>query len=421
MPLLIRAATILDPQSPFHLQTKDILVDGGLIQTIKHRIDAKDAEVFDADGKFISPGWFDMMSFFCDPGYEYKEDISSGIRAAAAGGFTGVAVFPDTNPVVDSKAEVEYVINKSRGSIVDIFPVGAVTKNSEGKELAEIYDMHKAGAVAFSDAPKTIMVAGLMMRGLLYVKKINGVIISHPHDETIAPGGQMNEGASSVHLGMNGIPSLAEDLMVVRDIELAEYTGSRVHFSCISTKEAVDRIREAKKKGIPVTAGVNPIHLILDDSALGDYQSSYKIFPPLRTKEDSEALKAGLSDGTIDVICSAHQPQNEELKSVEFEYAAAGIINLQTCFALANEAMAGMMKPEEIAEKISIAPRKIMGLALPSISESTEANFTIFDTEVKWELKQENIFSKSSNTPFLNRTLTGKPVAIFNHNQLQKF
>ncbi|MFI5135862.1 MAG: dihydroorotase, partial [Chitinophagales bacterium] len=308
----------------------------------------------------------------------------------------------------------------SRGNIVDIFPIGAVTKKCEGKELAEIYDMHQAGAIAFSDAPKPIMIAGLMMRGLLYVKKINGIIISHPHDETIAPGGVMNEGASSVLLGMSGIPSLAEDLMVVRDIELAEYTGSRVHFSCISTKEAVDRIRQAKKKGIPVTAGVNPVHLVLDDSLLSDYDSSYKIFPPLRTKEDIEALKQGLADGTIDVICSGHQPQNIELKEVEFEYAAPGMINLQTCFALANEVLSGIMKPEEIVNKMSVAPRKILGLDLPSITENSKANFTIFDSEAEWQLKRENILSKSVNTPFLDKKLKGKPIAIFNHNHLQK-
>ncbi|MEO5673850.1 MAG: dihydroorotase, partial [Chitinophagales bacterium] len=269
--LLIRAATILDSHSPFHLQTKDILIDGGMIRSIRHRIDISDVEVLEAEGKFLSPGWFDMFANFCDPGFENKEDIHSGAQAAAAGGFTGVALIPDTSPVIDSKAEVQYIINKAKGCIVDIFPLGAVTKRCEGKELAEIYDMHHAGAVAFTDAPKPVMSAGLMMRGLLYVKKINGVIISHPHDETIAPGGMMNEGVSSVFLGMSGIPSLSEDLVVVRDIELAAYTGSRVHFSCISTKKAVNRIREAKKIGIPVTAGVNPVHLILDDSSLNDY------------------------------------------------------------------------------------------------------------------------------------------------------
>ncbi len=417
--LLIKAATIIDKNSPFHQQTKDILIENGRISQIKHRIDVKDGiEVLEAEGKFISAGWFDMIANFCDPGYEYKEDILSGSNAAAEGGFTGVAVLPDTNPVIDSKAEVEYLLNKSKGNIVDIFPIGAVTKNCEGKELAEIYDMQVAGAVAFSDAPKPIMVAGLMMRGLLYVKKINGVIISHPHDETIAPGGQMNEGASSVMLGMHGIPSLAEDLMVVRDIELAEYTGSRIHFSSISTKEAVDRIREAKKKGIPVTAGVNPIHLYLDDAALSDYDALLKIYPPLRTKEDVQALKEGLADGTIDVICSAHQPQNAEKKEVEFEYAEPGIINLQTCFSLANEALRDILKMEVLIEKITDAPRKILGLSASGITESSMANFTIFDSDLQWELKKENILSKSFNTPFIGKTFSGKAIAIYNHSKL---
>ncbi|MCY7410398.1 MAG: dihydroorotase [Chitinophagales bacterium] len=419
--LLIKAATIIDKNSPFHLQTKDILIENGLIKQIKHRIDVKeDVEVFDAEGKFISAGWFDMIANFCDPGFEYKEDISTGAKAAAAGGFTGVALLPATKPVVDSKSLVEYIINKSKGNIVDIFPIGSVTKDAEGKELAEIYDMQQAGAVAFSDAPNPIMVAGLMMRGLLYVKKVNGVIISHPHDETVAPAGQMNEGASSVMFGMNGIPSLAEDLMVVRDIELAEYTASRVHFSSISTKEAVSRIREAKKKNITVTAGVNPVHLVLDDSSIADYDSNLKIFPPLRTQEDIAALKEGLADGTIDVISSSHQPQNAELKDVEFEYAAAGMINLQTCFALANEALKGILKTEMLIEKITSSPRKILGLPEVSMQENAAANFTIFDSEEKWELKKENIFSKSFNTPFISKIFTGKPIAIYNHSQLLK-
>jgi dihydroorotase len=220
------------------------------------------------------------------------------------------------------------------------------------------------------------MIAGLMMRGLLYVKKISGVIISQPHDETIAPGGMMNEGATSVFLGMNGIPSLAEDLMVVRDIELAEYTGSRVHFSCITTKEAVDRIREAKKKGIPVTAGVNPVHLTLDDNALNDYESSFKIFPPLRTKEDVEALKEGLADGTIDVICSAHQPQNDE--SVLSSNMQPRMINLQTCFALANEALNGRLKPDNSSKKFPVH-RGEFWPSVPSLQENSEITF-IFDS-----------------------------------------
>ncbi|MGB3076259.1 MAG: dihydroorotase, partial [Chitinophagales bacterium] len=232
--------------------------------------------------------------------------------------------------------------------------------------------------------------------------------------------GVMNEGASSVQFGMHGIPALAEDLMVVRDIELAEYTGSRVHFSCISTKEAVDRIREAKLKKIPVTCGVNPVHLMLDDTALHAYDSNLKLFPPLRTQDDIAALKEGLRDGTVDVICSAHQPQNQERKKLEFEYADPGIINLQTCFALANTCLQEVMKIENIIEKLVSNPRKIVGLPVPVIEESSEANFTIFDSMIEWELKQEDIQSKSFNTPFIGAKLTGKPIAIYNNHQFQK-
>ncbi len=420
MNLLIRAVQIIDTSSPFHLQTKDILIQDGKIVSVKHRIDLQEqTEFFNGEGTFISPGWFDLYTHLCDPGYEYKEDIISGSKAAAAGGFTGLTALPDTKPVMDSKSVVEYILNKSKGGIVDIYPVGAVTKNCEGRELAEIYDMSNAGAIAFSDAQHSIAEAGLMMRGLLYVKKIGSVIISYPHDNSIAPNGVMNEGASSVNLGMDGIPSLAEDLMVVRDIELAEYTGSRVHFSCISTKSAVDRIREAKRKGIPVTCGINPVHLVLNDEALHDYNSNLKICPPLRSKEDIAALKEGLIDGTIDVICSAHQPQNEERKKVEFEYAEAGIINLQTCFALANEALKDVMKIESLIEKLVLNPRRILGLQIPVIEENALANFTIFDPEKQWELRREHILSKSFNTPFLGRTMQGKAIAIYNNHQFQ--
>ncbi len=420
MSLLIRAVQIIDASSPFHLQTKDILVKDGRFLSIEDHIAADhETELFNAEGMSVSPGWLDLYAHLCDPGYEYKEDIASASRAAAAGGFTGIAALPDTKPVIDSKSGIEYILNKARGKIVDIFPIGAVTKGCEGKELAEMYDMAAAGAIAFSDAQHPIAEAGLMMRGLLYVKKIGSVIIHYPHDDSLAPHGVMNEGISSVNFGMHGVPALAEDLMVVRDIELAEYTGSRVHFSCISTKEAVNRIREAKQKGIPVTCGVNPIHLTLDDTALGNYDSNLKLFPPLRTPADIDALKEGLLDGTIDVICSAHQPQNEERKKLEFEYADPGIINLQTCFALANMALRDTMQTEMIIRKIVDNPRSILGLAIPSIVQASVANFTIFDSIASWEFSRRDIKSKSFNTPFAGMKLIGKPVAIYNHQQFQ--
>lgn len=421
MNIFLRAVTIIDPNSPYHLKTKDIFIENGKVASIGKKPNTK-SKIEELDGKdlMISPGWFDMYAHFCDPGYEYKEDLKSGAKAAAAGGFTGVAVLPDTLPSVHSKSEVEYVKNKTKGSIIDVLPVGAVTRQCEGKELAEIYDMYKSGAVGFSDAEHPVMNSGVMMRALLYVKQFNGVIFSHPDDESVSHGGSMNEGIASTHLGLKGMPSIAEELLVVRDIYLAEYTGSRVHFSCISTKRSVELIREAKKRGVKVTAGVNSVNLLFDDSELKEFNSNFKINPPLRTKDDIKALKAGLKDRTIDVIVSGHQPQNTELKEVEYEYARFGIINLQTSFAVANTVLNKILTPEQLIDKLSIQPRKILNLTIPMVKEGEEANFTIFNPDAEWKLTTKEIKSKSQNTPLIGKALVGKPVAVINNNQFQR-
>lgn len=421
MNILLRAVTIIDQNSPHHLKQKDIFIENGKVSVIGKKPDTKDKfEELDCKGLMISPGWFDMYSHFCDPGYEYKEDLKSGAKSAAAGGFTGVAVLPDTLPSVHSKSEVEYIRNKTKGNIIDVFPVGAVTRKCEGTELAEIYDMYKSGAVAFSDAEHPVMNSGVMMRALLYARQFNGVIFSHPDDESVSHGGSMNEGVTSTNLGLKGMPAIAEELLVVRDIYLAEYTNSRVHFSCISTKRSVELIREAKKRGVKVTTGVNAINLLFDDSELNSFDSNYKINPPLRTKEDIKALKAGLKDRTIDVIVSGHQPQNTELKEVEYEYAAFGAINLQTSFAIANTVLNKTLTPEQLIDKLAIQPRKILNLKIPVVKEGEEANFTIFSPDAEWKLTVKEIKSKSKNTPLIGKTLTGKPVAIINNNQFYK-
>lgn len=421
MNILLRAVTIIDQNSPHHLKQKDIFIENGKVSVIGKKPDTKDKfEELDCKGLMISPGWFDMYSHFCDPGYEYKEDLKSGAKSAAAGGFTGVAVLPDTLPSVHSKSEVEYIRNKTKGNIIDVFPIGAVTRKCEGTELAEIYDMYKSGAVAFSDAEHPVMNSGVMMRALLYARQFNGVIFSHPDDESVSHGGSMNEGVTSTNLGLKGMPAIAEELLVVRDIYLAEYTNSRVHFSCISTKRSVELIREAKKRGVKVTTGVNAINLLFDDSELNSFDSNYKINPPLRTKEDIKALKAGLIDRTIDVIVSGHQPQNTELKEVEYEYAAFGAINLQTSFAIANTVLNKTLTPEQLIDKLAIQPRKILNLKIPVVKEGEEANFTIFSPDAEWKLTVKEIKSKSKNTPLIGKTLTGKPVAIINNNQFYK-
>jgi len=421
MNLLLRSATIIDSTSPYHLKQIDILIKNGIIDLIEKKIssDSKVREM-DCKGLLVSPGWFDMYACFCDPGYEYKEDINSGSLAAAAGGFTGVAVLPDTIPALHSKSEIEYVLNKAKGNLIDVYPIGAITRKCEGQELAEIYDMHHAGAIAFSDAGNPVSDSGVMMRALQYAKLFNGVIFSHPDDVNVSHGGTMNEGVTSTNLGLKGIPSLAEELMVVRDIYLAEYTQSRVHFSMISTARSVELIRAAKKKGVNVTCGVSSIHLMFSDNELNEFDSNFKLNPPLRTKDDIAALKAGLKDGTIDVIISAHTPQNAELKEVEFDYADFGAINLQTSFALANSSVGKNIGAEGLVEKFSVNPRKILGIKIPSVNIGHEANLTVFSMEDEFIFAQEKNYSKSNNTSLFGKKFSGSVKAVINNNQFSE-
>jgi len=418
MNLLLRSVTVVDPNSSFNQKQTDIFIANGIISSFGKKIktEGKFTEI-DCKGLFISPGWFDMQVSFCDPGYEHKEDIESGVKAAAAGGFTGVAVLPDTQPALHSKSEIEYILNRAKGKIVDVHALGAITRKCEGKELAEIFDMHHAGAVAYSDASNPVADSGVMMRALQYVKLFDGVVFSHPDDVNVSHDGSMNEGVMSTNLGLKGMPSLAEELMVVRDIYLAEYTQSRVHFSLISTARSVDLIRAAKKKGVKITCAVSSLHLMFDDSELKEFDSNFKLNPSLRTKKDITALIAGLKDGTIDVIVSAHQPQNIELKDVEFEYADFGVINLQTTFSVANTSVGNNIGLEVLIEKISINPRKILGLKIPTITNGEEANFTLFNPTEEWSLTSEKNKSKSTNTPLLNKKLKGRVIGVFNHNQ----
>ena len=416
MKLLIQSAEIVDPNSPYNKKTKDILIETGTIVKIGEKIKPKsEYRVFNAKGLKISPGWFDMHARLGDPGVEHKEDLESGSKAAVSGGFTGLACMPETNPTIHSKSEVEYIKNKSSGFLVDIYPVGAVTMNREGNDLTEMYDMHEAGAVAFSDANHPISNAFSMLKALLYVKPFNGVILSLPEDTSLSNGGVMNEGATSVNLGLKGIPSLSEESMAMRDIHLAEYTNSRVHFTHVSSAKVIDMIRVAKKKGIKVSASVSSFHLAYDDSYLKDYDTYFKVQPPLRTENDIKALKKGLADGTIDVICSSHSPQDEESKKIEFDFAKFGIINLETSFALANTYLNDKISLDLIIQKIAIMPRTILGLTVPSIKEDEKPILTLFDPKQEWVFEEKNIKSKSRNSPLIGMKLIGKAVAVFNN------
>ncbi|CAM3856331.1 dihydroorotase family protein [Mucilaginibacter galii] len=414
MNLLIKSATILYPGSPFHQQTADILIENGLIKTIAESIEA-DVEIFDAKGSYLSPGFFDLNCNMGEPGLETKEDLNTGLQAAAAGGFTGVALMPDTQPPVHSKTEVAYLVNKTKENLVDVYPLGTISHQREGKDMAEMYDMYLSGAKAFTDGKRPVKDAGLMERALLYAQGFNALVFSYPEDVAIAGKAKVHEGVVSTLLGMKGIPSLAEELMIARDLYLAEYTGSAIHFSTISTARSVALIGEAKRKGLRVTCDVAAHHLILTDEALLGFDSLYKVKPPLRTQTDIDALLQGLTDGTIDAIVSQHTPHEIEFKEMEFETAEYGMIGLQTTFSLALQAG---LPVELIVEKLAINPRKILNVSAVVLEEGQPANFVVFNTDDTWTFDKQNNRSKSANSPFLGQNLKGKILLTCNNKQV---
>ncbi|RZA03081.1 MAG: dihydroorotase [Sphingobacteriaceae bacterium] len=413
MNLLIKSATIVDPNSPFDQKVADILIQNGTITKIAPSI-TSDETVFDAKGKHVSPGFFDLNCNIGELGYETKETIETGTRAAAAGGFTGIALMPNTQPPVHSKAEVEYLCNRAKNTLVDVYPLGSISHKREGKDMSEMYDMYLSGAKAFTDGNRPVQDAGLMERALLYTKGFNALVFSYPEDTAIAGKAKVNEGEVSTMLGMKGIPSLAEELMIARDLYLAEYTHSRIHFSTISTSRSVDLIREAKAKGVQVTCDVAAHHLLLTDNELKGFDSQYKVKPPLRIQSDVDALVKGLKDGTIDAIVSQHTPHEIEFKDVEFEVAEFGIVGLQTAFSLALKAGLDI---NTIIEKLAINPRKILGVETIKIAEGQKANLVVFDAGEEWVYTKENNQSKSSNSPFIGQSLKGKVLLTINNNQ----
>lgn len=416
MDILLKDAQIVYPGAPLHGKVQDILIKRGKIEQIGKRLKA-DAKVLVITGKqlMVSPGWVDMYSFLGDPGLEHKEDIITGIRAAAAGGFTATCCMPNTKPALDSKSGIEYVINKAKGQAVDVYPVGALSEKCLGTDITEMYDMQRAGAIAFSDGVDSGISSGLTLRSLLYVKPFNGVIITHPNDKSITRNGQMHEGEMSTTLGMTGIPALTEELTVQRDIELLEYTNSRLHFAYVSTAGALEHIKKAKAKGLKVTCSVSPYNLGLTDKELDTYDTNYKVMPPLRSKTDITALIKGLKDGTIDTIASFHIPQDTESKELEFDLADFGMIGFETAYALINTHTGKKLTQDLLVQKLALAPREILGLAMPEFAEGAKANMTIFDAAEEWTFEKKHIRSRAKNTPFVGTQFTGRVKGIVNN------
>ena len=417
MNLLIKQATIIDSTSPHNGKVVDVLIEKGVITQIKKTITPeKGVKTIEADGLHVSAGWLDMQVNFCDPGYEHKETLSNGLKSAAKGGFTSVCLMSGTNPPLHNKAQIEYVANRAKDNLVDVLPIGTLSHNQEGKDLSEMYDMKLSGAVAFSDYKKTTKDAGLILRALQYSDNINSFIITHCDDKTISHDGLVNEGVTSTKLGLKGIPALAEEIMLQRNIQILEYTGGKMHIPTISTKGSVELIKKAKAKKLNITCGVAAYNLLLDDSELEGFDTNYKVNPPLRTREDIEALKKGIADGTIDVIVSDHNPQDIESKDLEFDHADNGMIGLESCFGVLNTALGSKVSLENMVDTLTKNPRTILGLNSISVKEGAEANLTLFNPSTKYVFEKSHIFSANKNSGFIGKELKGEVIGVVNNN-----
>ncbi len=410
MGILIKNGRVVDPSQSLDA-TCDLYVQGARIKEISERIDVphKSDTVINAAGKIVAPGLIDIHVHLREPGYEYKETIKTGCLAAAAGGFTSIVCMPNTNPVNDNASVTEYIMLKARTEgVVNVFPIGAITKGEKGEELADIGEMCEAGCVGISDDGMPVTDSGLMRRAMEYVKPFGIPVITHAEDMKLSAGGVMNEGFVSTELGLRGIPGASEEVMVGRDIILSEITGTPLHVCHVSSKGSVRLIREAKKRGVKVTAEATPHHFTLTDKAVYGYNTNAKMNPPLRTQEDIDAVFEGLSDGTIDVIATDHAPHSQDEKNVEFDLAPFGIVGLETALSLSLELVnKGILTLEEMIEKLTSAPSAVVGIERGTLASGSVADIVVFDPQQSRSVEPEEFFSKSKNTPFSGWKLGG--------------
>ncbi|MCB0397173.1 MAG: dihydroorotase [Flavobacteriales bacterium] len=418
MKILIKQARIINRASSHNGKVKDILIEGGVIKKIGSRLTASGAKVCSAKNLHVSAGWFDMQVFVPDPGHEYKETLDDTCRAARLGGFTGMAVLPNTQPPRDNKAAVEYVINRTRGQLVDVIPYGALSSQLSGEYMTEMFDMMEAGAMAFTDGKEGIQSSNLQKLALQYALDFNGLIVSFPMDKNLAAHGVANEGLVATQLGIPVIPALAEEIALQRDLYLADYTGGRLHFGTLSAKRSMDLLRDARKRKLKVSGGVSAHHLLLTETALNDFNSDAKLMPPLREEADRQALIKALNDNTLQVICSDHCPEDDDEKRKEFDMAAFGASGIITAFAVARTGVDKKVKLSTLVEAFSTNPRKILGLPDIILEEGAPANITMFDPDLPWTVTPESLSSNCINSPVLHQKLTGKALGVINHDQL---
>lgn len=418
--LLLKNGRLVDPFTRKD-EKLDILIENGKIAEMGNKLDSNiDATVLDVKGKIIAPGFLDMHVHLREPGREDEETVVSGALAAANGGFTKICCMPNTDPPIDSQEIIQYIKDRAKGALIDVYPIAAITKKREGKELSAILELVEQGAVAISDDGSPVMSAEIMRRALEYSRMVDIPVIGHEEEKTMTEKGHINEGLISTCLGLGGIPTVAEDIMVGRDIMLSEFTGGRFHVAHISSKNAVDMVRQAKARGIAVTAEATPHHFTLTDEMVRGYDTNTKMHPPLRTEADREAIVEGLKDGTIDAIATDHAPHSWEEKASEYIYAPFGIVGLETAIGLAFTELyhTGMLTMNQLIEKFSVGPYQILNLKPAKIEKGQMANLTILDPDREWIVEDCHFLSRSSNSPFKGRKLKGKPFAAINNKQI---
>lgn len=414
MNTIIRNAKIIDSKSPFHNKTLDILIADGCITTLGTALaNPENLPEIQLDNLHVSPGWFDSSVSLGEPGFEDRETIENGLQVAAKSGFTGIALQPNSFPIIDNQSQVHFVKSKAQGAATELFPIGALTKGSEGNDMAELFDMKNAGAIAFGDYNRSLDNANLLKIALQYTQDFNGLVLAFSQDEKIKGNGVANEGVVSTRLGLKGIPNLAEELQVARNLFLLEYTGGKLHIPTISTAKSVALIQEAKAKGLQVSCSVAVHHLVLTDEKLEEFDTRYKVSPPLRTETDRLALIEGVKNGTIDIITSDHNPIDIEHKKMDFDTAKSGTIGLESAFG----ALMTVLPIEIIVEKLTFG-RTVFGLATPSIIEGSKANLSLFNPEGISTFSSEAIRSKSKNSAFIGTEIKGKVYGIVNQYQL---
>lgn len=415
MTTLIKSALIFDIESPFHHQKKDILIVDGIIDTIEDNIKEKDEyQLVKKENLHVSCGWFDSSVCFGEPGFEERETIANGLQTAAKSGFTSVAVHSNTNPVIDNTTAVSFLQNKATGFATRLYPIPALTQQMQGKEMAELYDMQQAGAIAFGDYKQPISNDNLLKIALLYAQNFDGLVLSFPKNNSIAGEGVANEGKNSTLLGLKGSPALAEHIQIARDLFLLEYTGGKLHIPTISTSKSVQLIADAKEKGLKVTCSVAAHHLLLTDNELHGFDSNFKTNPPLRTENDVIALQKAVKEGIIDAITSDHEPKDIEEKKVEFSIAEDGTIGLESCFGIVNL----VLPLKHVIELFTTKPKQVFGIENHSINKGNKAELTFFNPDINYTFSKLDILSTSKNSAFLGKKLKGKAYGIFANNQL---